>query len=92
VYFTVTTVGTVGYGDIAPHTVLGRPGGAGDRRGWWAHLGVLGNLTDLFILRRGPRPRGEMNVQIGAFFSEVGRDLLVQFAKATPREGRCRWI
>lgn len=84
VYFTVITIGTVGYGDIHPVTAAGKMlvvlvviVGVG------TFVGVLGNLTDVFILRRESTARLEkMNILIGAFFSEVGSDLLVHFSRA----------
>jgi voltage-gated potassium channel len=84
VYFTIITIGTVGYGDIHPITAAGKVlavviviVGVG------TFVGVLGTLTDLFIMRRETASRVEkISILIGAFFSEVGRDLLVLFSRA----------
>jgi len=77
-YFTIVTMGTVGYGDIAPHTSAGKMldiflvvAGVG------TFVGVVANATELFILRRDQKVRQQkLNMIIGLFFSETGTELL----------------
>ncbi|MDH4230887.1 MAG: potassium channel family protein [Nitrospirota bacterium] len=82
VYFSVVTVATVGYGDIAPKTEAGKIlaliliiTGVG------TFLGVVANSTDMLLNRREKALRREkLNMVIGVFFSEVGTDLLRFFS------------
>jgi hypothetical protein len=82
VYFTVVTVTTVGYGDIHATTAAGKVmamlvilTGAG------TFMGLVASVTDLLLNRRDRRVRMEkLNMVVGAFFSEVGRTLLVYFS------------
>jgi voltage-gated potassium channel len=82
-YFNLVTMSTVGYGDIYPHTPLGRmfavliilAGGA-------AFLGVIANATELVILKRDSYNRmRKVNMVLGVFFSEVGNHLLALFSR-----------
>ncbi|MDH7489642.1 MAG: potassium channel family protein [Anaerolineae bacterium] len=85
-YFTIVTVGTVGYGDIHPSTPAGKAlailvivMGVG------TFLGVIGSVAESVIQRREKEERLEkLNMVIGAFFSEVGTLLLRGFANADP--------
>jgi hypothetical protein len=80
-YFCVVTIATVGYGDISPHTALGRSTalllivlGAG------TFLGVMANATEIVFNKRGKQIRLEkLNIIIGFFFSETGTQLLKIF-------------
>ena len=77
-YFTIVTMGTVGYGDIAPRTDAGKildiflvVAGVG------TFIGVVANATELFIQRRDQKVRQQkLNMIIGLFFSEAGTELL----------------
>lgn len=81
-YFTVVTIATVGYGDIAPATAIGKALamllivlGVG------TFLGVVANSTEMFLSRREEKSRRQkMHMLIGLFFSEVGNELLRCFA------------
>jgi len=85
-YFTVVTVATVGYGDVTPKSASGKMlaiflivMGVG------TFLGVVGNAIELMLTRREHASRLEkLNMVIGAFFSEVGSDLLRRFSAANP--------
>jgi len=85
-YFTIVTVATVGYGDIHPATSVGKAlavflivMGVG------TFLGVVANATELMLNRREQQARLEkLNMVIGAFFSEVGTQLLRLFSAASP--------
>ena len=77
-YFTVVTIATVGYGDIAPVTLAGKvlaavliiTGVAG-------FSGFIVNGTHMLIERRQERLRTErLNMLISLFFSEMGTQLL----------------
>ena len=85
-YFSIVTVATVGYGDVTPATTMGK---------WLAmvliitgvgiFLGVVANATDMMLNRREQQARLEkLNMVIGAFFSEVGTELLEVFSQANP--------
>jgi len=85
-YFSIVTVATVGYGDVTPVTTMGK---------WLAmlliitgvgiFLGVVANATDMMLNRREQQARLEkLNMVIGAFFSEVGTELLEVFSRANP--------
>lgn len=84
VYFSIVTVATVGYGDIHPVTAGGKVlstilivMGVG------TFLGVVANATDMVLTRREEAARLEkLNMVIGAFFSEIGTQLLSRFAAA----------
>lgn len=77
-YFTIVTMGTVGYGDIAPHSTAGKLldiflviAGVG------TFIGVVANATERFIMRRDQKMRlQKLNMVIGLFFSEAGTKLL----------------
>ncbi len=86
VYFTIVTIATVGYGDLAPATTLGKfldviliVTGVG------TFLGVIASATDLFLSRRENRARlQKLNMVIGLYFTETGASLLKQFTRADP--------
>ena len=81
-YFGVVTIATVGYGDIHPKTGLGKIiavllilGGVS------TFTALLANATELFLARREREARRQkLNLVIGAFFSEMGIDLLARFS------------
>ncbi len=78
IYFTIVTMATVGYGDIAPHTQAGKAlavilivVGVG------TFLGVIAGATEAFLSRReNEARRRKLHMTIGLFFSEVGKGLL----------------
>ena len=77
-YFTVVTIATVGYGDIAPVTSAGRVLAAVlIIAGVGSFSGFIVNGTHLLIERRQERLRVErLNMLISLFFSEMGTRLL----------------
>jgi voltage-gated potassium channel len=85
-YFSIVTISTVGYGDIHPSTTGGKIlavfliiMGVG------TFLGVIANVTELFLNRRETRIRiQKLNMVIGTFFSEVGTRLLKIFCESDP--------
>ncbi len=86
IYFSIVTMATVGYGDIAPQTGIGKIlslitiiGGVG------TFLGVISSLTDLFVNRREESLREQkIDMVTGLFFSEMGNDLLKRFVLLDP--------
>jgi len=86
-YFTIVTIATVGYGDIAPHTGLGKAidifliiAGVG------TFVGVIANATESFVISHDRRrQRQKLHMVIGLYFSELGTDLLRLCAQADPR-------
>lgn len=86
IYFTIVTMATVGYGDIAPQTGVGKIlalviiiGGVG------TFLGVVASITDVFVNRREELVRQQkLNLVTGLFFSEIGNQLLNRIAKLDP--------
>jgi len=86
-YLTVITVSTVGYGDITPVTVAGKALslcliviGVG------TFLGVVANMTDLFLDRREMELRREkLHIIVGVFYSECGMRLLHMFISRDPK-------
>lgn len=85
-YFTIVTIATVGYGDIAPATPLGKAlaivliiTGVG------TFLGVFANGTEVVLNRREQAKRiQKLHMVIGLFFSEAGNRLLALCAAADP--------
>lgn len=85
-YFTIVTIATVGYGDIAPTTVAGKilamfliVTGVG------TFLGVIANATEIFLNRREADVRlQKLHMVVGIFFSETGNRMLKIFAAADP--------
>lgn len=83
-YFTIVTIATVGYGDIAPVTPLGKllamlliVLGVG------TFLGVVASETELFLNRREEASRRQkMHMLIGLFYTEIGNGLLSRFVAA----------
>lgn len=87
VYFTVVTLGTVGYGDITPKSDAGKI-----LTILVVSLGVttfvtfFASVSDLLLSRREQGQRREkLNMVAEIFFGEVGTDLLRRCASADPR-------
>lgn len=84
IYFSIVTVATVGYGDIAPITTAGKMlsifliiTGVG------TFLGVVANTTEMLMNRQEAKTRKEkLNMVVGVFFSEVGSKLLIYFTES----------
>ncbi len=84
VYFTMATIATVGYGDIAPVTTTGKGlaivlifAGVG------TFVSLLANATEIFIERHENQVRlQKLQMVIGLFFSEAGTELMRFFAEA----------
>jgi len=86
IYFTVVTLGTVGYGDISPKTDAGKI-----LTILVVSLGVttfvtfFASVSDLMLSRREQSHRREkLNMVAEIFFGEVGTDLLRRCAAADP--------
>lgn len=85
-YYTIVTVSTVGYGDIAPVTMAGRflaifliVTGVG------TFIGVIANATEMMLEKRERAARlKKLNMLIGVFYSEVGVVLLTAFSHYDP--------
>jgi voltage-gated potassium channel len=81
VYFTIVTLGTVGYGDIHPKTPEGKvlaifviTLGVG------TFVAFFASIADLLLSRREKRLRAEkVHMVIEIFYGEVGTDLLSRF-------------
>lgn len=86
-YFTVVTLGTVGYGDLYPVTVAGKMLvvvlvvlGVG------VFTGVIVNTTGFLLERRQEKSRQEtLNTLIGLFYSQIGTELLRMLSSYDPR-------
>jgi len=86
-YFTIVTIATVGYGDIAPHTTLGKAldiflivAGVG------TFVGLIANATEAYVVRHErQRQQQKLQMVIGLFFSELGTELLRACAVADPQ-------
>jgi len=86
VYFSIVTITTVGYGDISPHTELGKVlaiflivGGVG------TFMGVVANATEMLLSRRERAAQlQKLYVVEGIFFSELGVELLLLITAADP--------
>lgn len=85
-YFTIVTVGTVGYGDIVPKSPAGQVltmfliviGAT-------TFLGMLANLMEIFLTRHEVETRRhKLNIIIGVFFSEGGTELLRSMVQMDP--------
>lgn len=86
IYFSIVTVATVGYGDIAPVTPAGKILALLIIfTGVSTFLAVAANATELFLSRRDNETRiKKLNMVIGLFFSEAGTRLLRFFTDADP--------
>ena len=87
IYFSVATVATVGYGDIAPRTEAGKFLALFlIITGVSTFLGVVANSTEMLLNRREKLIRKEkLNMVIGVFFSEVGTELIRLFSACDTR-------
>jgi len=91
-YLTVTTISTVGYGDIHPTNIPGKVFsiilivvGIG------IFLTVITNITQILILRSQNRLRiRSLNMIVGVFFTEVGDELLKLFTQFDPNINKIR--
>jgi hypothetical protein len=86
-YFTVVTITTVGFGDLHPVTPTGKVlavflilTGVG------IFTAMVASAADMILSRRETQQRLEkLNMVIGAFYSEVGTRLLVNFSDCDPQ-------
>ena len=82
VYFTIVTVTTVGYGDLHPLTAAGKVMAVLIiLTGTGMFGGFVASLSEVLLNRRARRVRLEkLNMVVGAFFAEVGTELLTYFS------------
>ncbi|MCZ2846055.1 MAG: potassium channel family protein [Candidatus Bathyarchaeota archaeon] len=91
-YFTITTISTVGYGDVHPTTETGKMlaifiivMGVG------TFLGVIANAAEIILnMRERKRRLEKLNMIIGAFFSEVGTELITYLSNFDLKIDECR--
>jgi len=85
-YFVMVTVATVGYGDISPHTVMGKIITLGIIiTGVGCFVAIAAEVIEYFIEQRERTERlRKMNMLVGVFFSECGTDLLRKFSAVDP--------
>jgi hypothetical protein len=85
-YFNITTMSTVGYGDIHPTREVSRlfavllivMGGA-------TFLGLVANGSEMMLLKRERQERmKKINMVLGVFYSEIGNHLLSLFSSYDP--------
>jgi hypothetical protein len=92
IYFSIVTISTVGYGDVHPTTSIGRVlaivliiGGTG------SFLGLVATSTEMILNKREKQMRLEkLNMIIGAFFSDVGTELLTYLSDSDPNLDKIR--
>jgi hypothetical protein len=91
-YLSIITVTTVGYGDITPTTPAGKAlAVAVILLGAGTFLGMVASAAEVMLNRRDRENRlRKMNMIVGAFFSEVGNDLLHRFCAADPSAAQLR--
>jgi len=93
-YFIIVTIATVGYGDLAPVTPLGKMTvifiillGVG------VFIGLVANSIEYFIYQRERADRlKKLNMIIGVLFSELGVRLLKVFGEKDPDIGEIRAV
>ena len=85
-YFVVVTIATVGFGDIYPVTAAGKLLTIGIILvGVGCFVGLAASALDLMIEKRERALRmGNLNMMVGAFYSEVGTSLLRTFLITRP--------
>jgi hypothetical protein len=86
-YFSVVTITTVGFGDLHPVTPVGKVLAVMlILMGVGTFMGMIASAADMVLSRREMLQRLEkLNMVIGAFFSEVGNRLLVDFSDYDPK-------
>jgi hypothetical protein len=92
VYYVVSTIATVGYGDITPKTPAGRAlaiflilAGVG------SFVAVFANAIEILLGRSEARERRrKVNMILGVFFSEFGTEMLGRLARTDPEAGEIR--
>ena len=85
-YFSVVTITTVGFGDLHPVTPAGKVLAVMlILMGVGTFTGMVASAADMVLSRREMLQRLEkLNMVIGAFYSEVGNRLLVDFSNYDP--------
>jgi hypothetical protein len=86
-YFSVVTITTVGFGDLHPVTPAGKVLAVVlILMGVGIFTGMVASAADMILSRRETQQRLEkLNMVIGAFYSEVGTRLLVNFSDCDPQ-------
>jgi voltage-gated potassium channel len=86
-YFVIVTVATVGYGDISPHTMVGKLITLGIiLTGVGCFVAIAADAIEYFISERERIERlRKMNMLVGVFFSETGTDLIRMCSAIDPR-------
>ena len=91
-YFVMVTIATVGFGDIYPVTPAGKLLTIGIILvGVGCFVGLAASIIDMMIEKREHALRqGNLNMMVGAFYSEVGTSLLRTFSAHDPAVDQVR--